>query len=245
MNRSKKTAYQQVWSPKPGQVVGTITTRQSLLQIPHLAKEQEQPDYLELRLDCLLDINRDLLHETLQQCSIPLLLTVRHEAEGGYISDPHTRTELYTEFLSYATLIDIELQFAAQFPALIAQIKEQNSGLILSAHNFQEPFPLEEISQGYQKAKAAGADIYKVAMMGGTEIEFAKLLQFTQSTNQDFSVMYMGAWGRLSRLLLALAGSTLNYGYTDIPNADGQWKATDLKKAIREFQSQSSKPLFL
>ncbi len=39
------------------------------------------------------------------------------------------------------------------------------------------------------------------------------------------SVMGMGRFGKISRLLLAQAGSVLNYGYLDRPNASGQWEA--------------------
>ena len=46
------------------------------------------------------------------------------------------------------------------------------------------------------------------------------------------SVMGMGRFGKISRLLFAQAGSVLNYGYLDRPNASGQWEATSLKKRL-------------
>ena len=47
--------------------------------------------------------------------------------------------------------------------------------------------------------------------------------------------MGMGRLGKISRLLLAQAGSVLNYGYLDQPNASGQWEATLLKKRLAEL----------
>jgi 3-dehydroquinate dehydratase-1 len=48
------------------------------------------------------------------------------------------------------------------------------------------------------------------------------------------SAMGMGPVGKLSRLVLARAGSILNYGYLQTPNAPGQWPATELKRLIGE-----------
>ena len=41
--------------------------------------------------------------------------------------------------------------------------------------------------------------------------------------------------GRLLALLLAQAGSVLNYGYLDRPNASGQWEARVLKARLGEL----------
>jgi 3-dehydroquinate dehydratase-1 len=49
------------------------------------------------------------------------------------------------------------------------------------------------------------------------------------------SVMGMGAYGKVSRLLLARAGSVLNYGYLDEPQVSGQWEATLLKQRLAEL----------
>ncbi len=49
------------------------------------------------------------------------------------------------------------------------------------------------------------------------------------------SVMGMGRFGKISRLLLAQAGSILNYGYLDRPNASGQWEARLLKCRLAEL----------
>ena len=49
------------------------------------------------------------------------------------------------------------------------------------------------------------------------------------------SVMGMGRFGKISRLLLAQAGSVLNYGYLDRPNASGQWEARLLKSRLAEL----------
>jgi 3-dehydroquinate dehydratase-1 len=44
----------------------------------------------------------------------------------------------------------------------------------------------------------------------------------------------MGPLGRISRLVLAAAGSRLNYGYLDRPQVPGQWPAAELARRIGE-----------
>ena len=46
--------------------------------------------------------------------------------------------------------------------------------------------------------------------------------------------MGMGPMGRVSRLVLAAAGSCLNYGYLDRAQVPGQWPAAELKRRIAE-----------
>ena len=49
--------------------------------------------------------------------------------------------------------------------------------------------------------------------------------------------MGMGPLGKVSRLVLAAAGSRLNYGYLDKPQVPGQWPALELVRRIEEVLS--------
>jgi 3-dehydroquinate dehydratase-1 len=49
------------------------------------------------------------------------------------------------------------------------------------------------------------------------------------------SVMGMGPWGRVSRLVLAKSGSLLNYGFIGTSNAPGQWPVARLKELLSEL----------
>jgi 3-dehydroquinate dehydratase-1 len=44
----------------------------------------------------------------------------------------------------------------------------------------------------------------------------------------------MGPLGKVSRLVLAAAGSRLNYGYLDKPQVAGQWPARELALRLGE-----------
>jgi 3-dehydroquinate dehydratase-1 len=47
--------------------------------------------------------------------------------------------------------------------------------------------------------------------------------------------MGMGPLGKVSRLVLAAAGSRLNYGYLDKPQVAGQWPALELARRLEEI----------
>ena len=81
-----------------------------------------------------------------------------------------------------------------------------------------------------RRAFSAGADVFKIATATNEPRSFVRLLDFSSSAARGpRSVMGMGKFGQVSRLSLALAGSVLNYGYLDQPNAPGQWEARELK----------------
>ena len=62
-------------------------------------------------------------------------------------------------------------------------------------------------------AKARGANIFKVATLTDTPIEFTRLLDFVTRKNVNLPVaaMGIGKLGAISRILLARAGSALAY----------------------------------
>jgi 3-dehydroquinate dehydratase len=81
-----------------------------------------------------------------------------------------------------------------------------------------------------------------VACVASEPRELAILLDFlTRETTKQrssqplLSVMAMGAFGKISRLLFAKTGSVLNYGFLDQSNASGQWPAKLLKKRLAEL----------
>ncbi|MEQ1853433.1 MAG: type I 3-dehydroquinate dehydratase, partial [Chthoniobacteraceae bacterium] len=66
-------------------------------------------DCVELRVDALAD-RLDLVRRTASGLRVPILLTVRHPAEGGVGGlSARRRRELLMEFLPIATLVDVEL----------------------------------------------------------------------------------------------------------------------------------------
>jgi 3-dehydroquinate dehydratase-1 len=111
--------------------------------------------------------------------------------------------------------------------------------LVLSHHDFRATPSPSRLETLQRSAQAAGADIFKVAALTSTPRDLSSLLSLLSNRSKlPLSVMGMGALGKVSRLVFAEAGSVLNYGYLDRPNASGQWEATLLKQRLKELREE-------
>ncbi len=215
-------------------VVGTVHSAGSLRAASRL--KTGNVDVLEFRVDSLAD-RLDEAERAMKAAKFPVLLTVRHPAEGG--ANPlaaKRRKELYRAFLPHAAMIDVELRSLPAFSDIVAEAAKAGCAIVVSNHDFAKTPPLATLLERRNRALAAGADIFKVACVASTATDLARLLELTAQMPQGFlAAMGMGRFGRVSRPALAEAGSVLNYGYLDQPNAPGQWEARELGRSLREM----------
>lgn len=216
------------------QVVGAVHSPGALRRA--LRIRPGEVDFLEIRVDAFA-LDPAALLRALPRLRVPLLITVRHPAEGGAHQLSFARRRaLFSQFLPFATLIDVELRSAEKLAATIADARSRGVRVVVSDHHFKSMPSAARLRQTIRRADAAGADICKLAALAETPAALAKLLAlFAKKSSLPLSVMGMGRLGKISRLLLAQAGSVLNYGYLDTPNASGQWEATLLKKRLLEL----------
>ncbi len=220
--------------PKTFQVVGTIPSRAALscaLRLPVGAV-----DLLEMRVDHFADDVRPLVR-ALPRLPAPLIVTVRHASEGGAALLPVARRrELYAQFLPAAACIDVELRSVRELAATIAEARKRGVRVILSAHFFKSTPALSRLETLRDRAFAAGADVFKVATLTRTVADVMTLASLLSgSPRRALSVMGMGRFGKMSRPLLACAGSVLNYGFLDAAQVPGQWPAPLLKERLAEY----------
>ncbi|MCX6837954.1 MAG: type I 3-dehydroquinate dehydratase [Verrucomicrobia bacterium] len=193
-------------------------------------------DVAELRLDQLQLPVVDL-RARLAGNETPLLLTSRHPAEGGQgPEDPVARAAMIEPLLDLATLIDLELRSAMQMQGTIAKARAAGVPVLGSFHDFQAT-PSDDVLQGAVNfAQQAGLDAVKFATYLNTQDDLIRLMQLAGGTHRlRLSVMGMGPWGRVSRLVLAKSGSLLNYGFIGASNAPGQWPVARLKELLSEL----------
>ena len=197
-------------------------------------------DLLEIRVDALAEKLTDV-RTLLAKTKLPILLTVRHPAEGGIGNlSAASRKKLIGEFLPAATFLDVELRSAAAMRDVIAAAKARGIRVVISDHHFRGTPTLAQMRARRQRAFAAGADIFKLACLADEAGSVARLIDFVSEKKRGpLAVMGMGKLGQVSRLVLACAGSVLNYGYLDRPNAPGQWEARELKVLLRKLRVAS------
>lgn len=192
-------------------------------------------DFFEIRVDSLAGMQEKLLRQ-LPGLKLPLIITVRHPLEGGaHALSAAKRRECYGRFLPHAALLDIELRSVKSMADVISSAQKGKVSIILSYHNFQKTPSLKQLRHLAAAARRAGADVFKVAVTVSTPQDLAVLLEFQQSQKMPLSLMGMGRYGKVSRLLFAQAGSVLNYGFLGSAQVAGQWPAVLLKKRIAEL----------
>lgn len=220
------------------QVVATVTQSADL----DFLSTGQSPccDILEYRLDNLLE-DKDRVPARLDASSVPALITVRRPDEGGAndLTDS-ARIEIYRDFLSRSSLIDVEIasfESESAFLELATEAKEAGVLVISSFHDFTGYPGREKLCAVIERGYQSGADVVKLAMVIETMSELFELTEVVEeqaAKGRLISAMGMGSLGKISRLVLARAGSCLNYGYLQTENAPGQWSAKDLKALIEE-----------
>jgi 3-dehydroquinate dehydratase-1 len=215
-------------------VVGTVHSHAALRAALRL--KAGAVDFLELREDHFAG-DLDPLRRAVPKLQAPLIVTVRHPLEGGAGGlTQREREVLYAEFMRCAAFIDVEVRSLAALRPTIAAARKEKVGLIVSDHYFKTTPSLVRLRARRAAALAVRPDIFKVATLAETPAHFATLLDFlaTTKTPPPLSAMGMGAFGKISRLALARAGSVLNYGYLGELQVPGQWPAVELKRRIAE-----------
>jgi len=221
----------------PGSVVGTIHSAAALTAALRLP--QGAVDFFELRADAFADKAACArMERSLPRLRAPLLLTVRHPQEGGANRlTVAQRRALYLRFLPVASVVDVELRSAVALGDVITAARAQGARVVLSYHDFRKTPTLARLRALRTAAQRTGADVLKIAAMTNNARALCVLLDFLTERPDAapaLAVMGMGKFGKVSRLVLAQAGSVLNYGYLDKPQVPGQWSALLLRKRLAE-----------
>ena len=222
--------------PSPADlVVATAHTARGLRQARNL--QRGDLGFVEVRLDAP-ELSRARLAETLPGIRPRLLLTARHPAEGGAQRLPvAARRSLLVEFLSQADAVDVELRSAASMASLLEEAHRRRIQRVISFHDFRRTPRLPRLREVVRRATARGADVVKIATLLRGPGDLAVLLLLQSTAKVPLATMGMGPLGKVSRLVLAAAGSRLNYGYLDKAQVSGQWPALELVRRLGEIIS--------
>lgn len=218
--------------PAARQVVATTHTAAGLRSAQDLGARDCA--YVEVRLDAFW-AGGGLPADEIRRIGPPVLLTARHPAEGGMgrLSAVRRRA-LFEEYLTLAQAVDVELRSVRSLAPLLTAAKRRRICRVISFHDFRGTPSLLRLREVLRRARAAGADIVKIATHLCAARDLAVLLQLQASARTPLATMGMGPLGKVSRLVLAAAGSRLNYGYLDKPQVPGQWPALELVRRIEE-----------
>ena len=224
-SRRKKNQQFFVGSPASA-VVGIVDSPEALKAARRLTTKEV--DFLEWRAD--------FLGTGIVESKIPWIVTARHPAEGGQNNmSPAARREALLELLPAAALVDVEIRSLRGMAEVLTKAREAGVGVIVSFHDFQKTPSASRLEDLVKQACDAGADVLKIATRADSPADVARLLNLLENSPLPLAVMGMGRLGMASRVMLAAAGSVLNYGWLHRPNVTGQWSAKDLRGILKKI----------
>jgi 3-dehydroquinate dehydratase/shikimate dehydrogenase len=202
----------------------------------------EAADLIELRLDCLDDVEAaSRVVEDAGSCGRPLILTLRSAEQGGHSSvDYEGRRRFWSSLKPPATdcFFDLEydlvrdLSSAASLHPLDADWKQ----VICSRHDYNGVPP--DLDRVFDEMMATPAGIIKIAVQANDAIDclpIFDLLERARGEHRELIAIAMGPAGIMTRVLGPSRGSFLTYGALDDENATapGQLTARQLRDVYR------------
>ena len=197
------------------------------------AAESLSCDVVELRADGL-PADTDWTAMAQMRCCRPVLVTVRHDSEGGLRPmNTAERVRIARTLLPLAAALDWEIAQLPEVPELVAEAHAAGLPVIASAHDFEKTPALEILLEKEQRARALGADVAKFAFRLHSAEDMLTGVELLRRATGTTTAMGMGSLGAVSRLLYAQHGACLVYGYLgDTPTAPGQWSAALCRQAL-------------
>jgi 3-dehydroquinate dehydratase-1 len=205
-------------------------------------------DMVELRADSL-EINdtgksynpliKELLERAKSSTTLPLILTVRMEKEGGAFKGiEEERVECIKDGIGLVDMVDIELRMSGGDRDEIINItKKKRSPVILSYHDFRKTPGEDEMISILEEEESLGADIAKLAVTANSNADVIRLLNVTQTMSKQLKIpictISMGKVGAISRIAAPIFGSALTYGYITKETAPGQLSVSELDSALK------------
>ena len=174
----------------------------------------------------------------------PVIITVRDHREGGKQEwDAATRIALYKKYMHLACFIDVEASTAHEMTEVIELAQREGVGVIISQHVFDGLWTPSQTTVWAQVCTRVKGDIFKVALLPDSLAEYGEFLAcvgILKSNMYPIRVTSMAIgtqYGKISRIVAALDGAVLVYGYLNKAPVEGQFQVQELKMLLTSFTS--------
>ncbi|MGQ4915778.1 MAG: type I 3-dehydroquinate dehydratase [Candidatus Asgardarchaeia archaeon] len=186
-------------------------------------------DLVETRLDFLKELNMKAFEREFSPLRKQLIITYRSMQEGGVVPiNDFDRVDIILKLVSIIrpSFFDIELSTIKRIKAIELINYREESGLIISWHNFNFTPTVHKLFQIYKEANLLG-DVIKIVPMANTYSDnsaIIKLYKLIPETDKKRVIAFcMGSRGIISRFYQLLLDTLLTY--TSLPGepvAEGQ-----------------------
>jgi 3-dehydroquinate dehydratase/shikimate dehydrogenase len=182
-----------------------------------LNKYRKYADVAEFRVDCLDPDERFLIRQFPEQAGLPVILTIRRAADGGFFSGGEgSRVSLFSKGLAYAeadrrkNFAYLDLEEDLNVPSLEEAARTFGTRIIRSFHNFKGVD--ENLADRMNKLRHVGDEIVKAAVYPQTLADTLRIYrEAAKIKGYDRILLGMGHFGTNTRILAAKLGSYLSY----------------------------------
>lgn len=183
--------------------------------------------------DITTDKAEDIIKSVKQITEIPIILTNRTPAEGGFFQKTEEeRIEILSQNAHLVEITDIELSTEE---SLRQKVIDNANRTIISYHNFDKTPPQEYLQNIIDKAFATG-DIPKIAVKP-ERIEDTYILLNLLMQNRGIIGISMGKLGSYTRIVAPLMGSPVTYAAIDNESAPGQLDIKTTSQMIKKLKN--------
>ena len=199
------------------------------------------PDFLEIRIDYLSEINIINLKKILNQQIKNIIITLKSKKEGGlYKGTEKQKVNLIYELITLSPkFIDVELETLIKNKSLIRKAKEHTTKILASWHDFKSTPNHKKLKNETNEIlmskeiieKAKIADTIKiVSLANAIEDNINMLKLYSEYPDIKLIAFCMGDKGVISRILCNRMGAL--FSYVSLPNenlAPGQLSIKELR----------------
>ncbi len=177
-------------------------------------RAQKSSQLLELRIDCINDINPQHLAHIAERLTVTAIVTCRSQQHGGRFNGSMAAQNALLQAANDLGFhfIDVDLAIAEKI-----HIQHRRCKLIVSHHDFHQTPTNALLHRIKEKMRCLHADIFKIATLCHSEHDARRLLAFllAKAPHEEMIVLGMGQYGKITRLLAPLCGAYLTFASQD------------------------------
>jgi 3-dehydroquinate dehydratase type I len=198
-------------------------------------------DIVEVRLDYLKEditpATLDALYDVKMNIDLPMIVTIRPTWEGGnFKGEEEDRLQALAKAIDKGfDYVDLELKIPEdKRTSLVERAKKIGVKTIISNHDFEKTPAKEKILDKIKECHSVNGDLAKVAYFCHSYDDIYNVLWaalIVKNLNLPFSIMGIGPFGHITRILAPFVGSQFVYSSLDAGKeaAEGQIPIATLK----------------
>jgi len=194
----------------------------------------KKSDFVEVRFDFLNTEQIPVAIEIIKKDLDRIVCTLRPKTEGGrFTGNEKERISIIKLIAEYSPyLLDIEFNTLKKNPALVRYLKDVNTRLLVSWHDFKKTPSTKELKNKMSQMSKFSSNVKIVSTAKSTDDSTRMLELYSKKGKNNLISFSMGDMGRISRILCLYLGSPYTYVSLGKAVAPGQFSIDEIKKII-------------